>query len=29
VPVPFSRPLEDSISPSESRITDAIRMALR
>ena len=29
VPVPFSRPLEESISPSESRITDAVRMALR
>ncbi|MBI2088694.1 MAG: alpha-ketoacid dehydrogenase subunit beta [Deltaproteobacteria bacterium] len=29
VPVPFSRPLEDFISPSEGRITEAIRTVLR
>ena len=29
VPVPFSRPLEDFISPSETRITEAIRAVLR
>jgi len=29
VPVPYSPPLEEFISPSESRITDAIRATLR